>query len=82
MEILITGGCGFIGSNFIRIALDEFSYIEIVNLDALTYAGRKENLADIENDSRYTFFHGDICDPEIVRQAMAGCDVVVNFAAG
>ncbi|MCP4900831.1 MAG: dTDP-glucose 4,6-dehydratase [bacterium] len=80
-RVLVTGGCGFIGSNFIRIALDEFDDIEIANLDALTYAGRRENLADIEDDPRYSFFHGDICDPAIVSEAMAGCDIVVNFAA-
>lgn len=80
-RVLVTGGCGFIGSNFIRIALAEHDDIEIVNLDALTYAGRRENLSDIEDDPRYTFVHGNICDPEQVQRAMNGCSVVVNFAA-
>ncbi len=80
-RILVTGGCGFIGSNFVRHVLAARTGIEVVNLDALTYAGRRENLADVEGDGRYRFVHGDICDPEAVAQAMAGCDAVVNFAA-
>jgi dTDP-glucose 4,6-dehydratase len=80
-RVLVTGGCGFIGSNFVRELLQHDANVEVANLDALTYAGRRENLADVENDHRYTFFHGDICDAEIVRKAMDGCDVVVNFAA-
>jgi len=80
-RLLVTGGYGFIGSNFVRHVLATHPDLEVVNLDALTYAGRRENLADIENDPRHTFVHGDICDQEVVAQAMNGCDGVVNFAA-
>ncbi len=80
-RLLVTGGCGFIGSNFVRHVLAARPGLEVVNLDALTYAGRRENLADIEDDPRYRFVHGDICDAEAVRDAMDGCDAVVNFAA-
>lgn len=78
---LITGGCGFIGSNFIRHLLARDLDLEVVNLDVLTYAGRLENLEDVAEDPRYTFIRGDICDPETVAAAMEGCDAVVNFAA-
>lgn len=81
MRILVTGGCGFIGSHYIRNHLKNHPNDQIVNLDKLTYAGRKENLVDIEKDSRYTFMLGDICDPEAVEKAMHGCDHVVHFAA-
>jgi len=77
----VTGGCGFIGSNFIRHMLVAHPGMEIVNLDVLTYAGRLENLRDVEDDPRYTFIPGDICDAEVVARAMEGCDAVVNFAA-
>ncbi|MEW6336722.1 MAG: dTDP-glucose 4,6-dehydratase [Acidobacteriota bacterium] len=80
-RILVTGGCGFIGSNFIRLVFAERPEWEIVNLDSLTYAGRLENLRDIAGDSRYRFVHGDICDPAAVAEAMAGCTLAVNFAA-
>ena len=79
-RILVTGGAGFIGSNFIRYMLERHDY-EIVNLDKLTYAGNLDNLRGIDGESRYSFVQGDICDPEAVRAAMAGCDAVVNFAA-
>ncbi len=78
---LITGGCGFIGSNFIRYLLAVDPDAEIVNLDALTYAGNPENLRDVERDPRYRFVHGDIRDADTVREAMRDVDVVVNFAA-
>ena len=81
MRILVTGGCGFIGSHFIRDHLKHFPNDEIVNLDKLTYAGRKENLVDVEKNPRYRFVLGDICDSQIVKQAMEGCDEVVHFAA-
>jgi dTDP-glucose 4,6-dehydratase len=81
MHILVTGGAGFIGSNFIHLLLARRSTVEIVNLDKLTYAGNLANLQDIENDVRYRFVKGDICDAAIVKEAMAGCDTVVNFAA-
>ncbi|MGQ9496562.1 MAG: dTDP-glucose 4,6-dehydratase [Thermoanaerobaculaceae bacterium] len=80
-RILVTGGCGFIGSNFIRLLLRERPEWQVVNLDKLTYAGRLENLQDVAGDPRYSFIRGDICDPEAVQKAMAGCQLAVNFAA-
>ncbi len=80
-RVLVTGGCGFIGSNFVRLVLAERPGWEVVNLDKLTYAGRLENLADVASDPRYRFVKGDICDPGTVREAMAGCTAAVNFAA-
>src|SRR3990170_6774267 len=79
-RILVTGGAGFIGSNFIRHLLARYDYA-VVNLDKLTYAGNLDNLRDVADDSRYRFVQGDICDPDAVQAAMAGCDAVVNFAA-
>lgn len=82
MRWLVTGGLGFIGSNFIRLALRERPALEIVNLDAMTYAGNPANLRDVEGDRRYRFVHGDICDPAAVKHAVGdGVDAVVNFAA-
>ena len=81
MRYLVTGGAGFIGSNFVRQLLAARPDAEVVNLDALTYAGHLENLRDIESDPRYRFAHGDICDGEAVREAMEGADVVFHFAA-
>lgn len=81
MKILVTGGAGFIGSNFILYMMEKYPDYEIVNLDKLTYAGNLKNLKSIENNPKYTFIHGDICDREIVRKAMSGCDAVVHFAA-
>ncbi len=78
---LVTGGAGFIGSNYIRYMLKKHKDVEIINLDKLTYAGNLDNLKDIEEDSRYTFIKGDICDEVLVNQIMTGVDVVVNFAA-
>ncbi len=81
MRVLVTGGAGFIGSHFIRHLLRTYPDCGVVNLDKLTYAGNPANLADVAADPRYRFVHGDICDPRLVREAMAGCDAVVNFAA-
>ena len=81
MKLLVTGGCGFIGSNFVRQHLQKFPKNSIVNFDKLTYAGRKESLADIEGNENYEFIQGDICNAEDVAKAMDGCDAVVNFAA-
>ena len=81
MKILVTGGAGFIGSNFIIYWLAAHPNDHIVNLDKLTYAGNMENLADVEKNSRYQFIRGDICDPSVVQKAMEGIDVVVHFAA-
>ncbi len=80
-QIFITGGSGFIGSNFVHFIFEERPGWRIVNLDALTYAGNPENLRSIENDERYTFVHGDIRDRDVVLHAMRGCDSVVHFAA-
>ena len=80
-RILVTGGCGFIGSNFVRLLLAQRPDWEVVNLDKLTYAGRLENLSDVAGDPRYRLVRGDICDPATVREAMAGCSLAVNFAA-
>ncbi len=79
-RILVTGGAGFIGSNFVHHLLGRVPDAHAVVLDALTYAGRRENLEGLPA-SRLTFHHGDIRDTNAVKQAMTGCDVVVNFAA-
>lgn len=81
MKYLITGGAGFIGSNFIHYLVKHYPDYEIVNLDKLTYAGNLENLKDIEGNPRYKFIKGDIADPKVVGQAMDGVDVVTHFAA-
>ncbi len=81
MKLLVTGGAGFIGSNFIRWVLGAHPGDSIVNLDKLTYAGNLTSLADVEGDPRYRFVQGDICDGALVREALQGVDAVVNFAA-
>ncbi|MCG2691293.1 dTDP-glucose 4,6-dehydratase [Microgenomates group bacterium] len=81
MKLLVTGGLGFIGSNFIRYWIKKYPQDNIVNLDAETYAANHANLREIESNAKYTFIKGDICDPEIVNQAMASVDIVVSFAA-
>ena len=81
MKLLVTGGAGFIGSNFVRHVLTSHPGDSIVNLDKLTYAGNLENLRDVESDPRYRFVKGDICDGPVVREAMRGTDAVVHFAA-
>jgi len=82
MRWLVTGGLGFIGSNFVRQSLRDRPELEIVNLDAMTYAGNPANLRDVEADPRYRFVRGDICDPDAVREAIGdGTDAIVNFAA-
>ncbi len=80
-RVLVTGGCGFIGSNFIRLFLSKAPAAQLVNFDKLTYAGNKENLKDIEGDNRYSFIQADISDPKAAASAMQGCDLLVHFAA-
>ncbi|MCH7577102.1 MAG: dTDP-glucose 4,6-dehydratase [Chloroflexi bacterium] len=80
-RILVTGGCGFIGSNFILHLLERYPDCRVVNLDKLTYASNHANLRDVEGDPRYRFVQGDICDGELVDGLMAEVDVVFNFAA-
>lgn len=81
MKILVTGGAGFIGSNFIRYWLKNNPDDKIVNLDSLTYAGNLENLRDIEANSNYNFVRGDICDYELVNSLVKDVDLIVHFAA-
>jgi dTDP-glucose 4,6-dehydratase len=82
MRLLVTGGCGFIGSNFIRHVLRARRSVSVVNLDALTYAGNRDNLRDLEGRKRYTFVKGSITDARVVdRIARRGLDAIVNFAA-
>jgi len=81
MRVLITGGAGFIGSNFVRMMLERYPDYEIVNLDKLTYAGNLDNLKDVEKNPRHSFIKGDVCDREVVAKVMKDCDFVVHFAA-
>ena len=83
-NVLVTGGAGFIGSNFIRWLMHHEPSIHVTNLDALTYAGRRENLADLEHQAhRYTFIHGDIKNTQLVRTIIRDqyVDTIVHFAA-
>src|SRR3989338_5524788 len=81
MKIVVTGGLGFIGSNFIRHMIKKYPNYRIVNLDKITYAGNPENLRDVEKNKNYKFVKGDICDKKIVERVIKDCDIVVNFAA-
>lgn len=83
MRVLVTGGAGFIGSNFTRMALrgDFESITEVTVLDKLTYAGDRKNLDFADNDPHFRFIQGDICDSFVVRQALDGVDAILNFAA-
>ncbi len=81
MKILVTGGCGFIGSNFVLYILKKYPNYEVINLDKLTYAGNKENLSSVEKNPRYEFVKGDICDGKLVNSLMKKVDAVVHFAA-
>ena len=80
-HLLITGGAGFIGSNFVRFVLANRPNVRITNLDKLTYSGNLENLTEVEKDARYRFVKGDICDAAAVAPLIAECDAVVHFAA-
>ncbi len=83
--ILVTGGCGFIGSNFIRYMLEKYRDIKIINLDKLTYAGNLNNLRDIKGDNRYKFIKGDICDAKLIDNLLntqySKLNTIINFAA-
>jgi dTDP-glucose 4,6-dehydratase len=85
MRVLVTGGAGFIGSNYVRRAVsgayEGLADADVVVLDALTYAGVRENLAPVQDDPRLEFVHGDICDVDLVDSLMARVDQVVHFAA-
>jgi dTDP-glucose 4,6-dehydratase len=81
MKMMVTGGAGFIGSNFVRHVLEAHPEDEVVVLDKLTYAGRVETIEDLLAGGRCTFVHADITDQERVREALEGCDAIVNFAA-
>ncbi|MCP4649444.1 MAG: dTDP-glucose 4,6-dehydratase [PVC group bacterium] len=81
MKILITGGLGFIGGNFIRYILKTYPKIYIVNLDKQTYAANRGNIKEFSAYSHYSFVKGDIADRKIVNKAMRGCSMVINFAA-
>lgn len=80
-KLLVTGGAGFIGSNFIHYWLAKHPSDSILNLDVLTYAGNEANLASVSDNPKYTFLKGDIVNPDTIRQALAEVDVVVHFAA-
>ncbi|MBB5324210.1 dTDP-glucose 4,6-dehydratase [Anoxybacillus tepidamans] len=82
MKVLITGGAGFIGSNFVNYMVRKYPSYQIINLDALTYAGNLENVKEVENEPNYRFVKGDITDRELIESLFAeGIDAVVNFAA-
>jgi len=81
MKLLVTGGAGFIGSNFIHYWLAKYPDDKIINLDVLTYAGNLENLADIDDKQNYQFIKGDICDVDLVNDLVKGVDLIVHFAA-
>jgi dTDP-glucose 4,6-dehydratase len=81
MKIFVTGGAGFVGSNFIRHVLGLRQGYGVVNYDKLTYAGNLANIESVAQDPHYSFTRGDICDPAAVEAAMRGCDTVVHFAA-
>lgn len=81
LSILVTGGAGFIGSNFVHYILRKYPNYQIVNLDLLTYAGNLENLKDLENNPNHRFIKGDICDAELVNKLVGEVDMIVHFAA-
>ena len=81
MKILVTGGAGFIGSNFIRYIFNKYAKYKIVNLDKLTYCGNLKNLEDIQDNPNYNFIRGDICHNKTVDKLAKGVDIIVNFAA-
>lgn len=81
MKVLVTGGAGFIGSNFIKWLHKTDKSVHITNLDALTYAGNLKNLSEIESSNRYKFVQGNVCDANITDSLVANADILINFAA-
>src|SRR5262245_62081865 len=81
VKVLVTGGAGFIGSNFVRYALAAHPDWQVTTLDKLTYAGRLENLESVRNDPRHHFVKGDVADPAVAGPLVKASDVVVHFAA-
>lgn len=81
MKLFVTGGAGFIGSNFILYWMKKYPMDQIINFDKLTYAGNLGNLKEVESNPNYTFIHGDICDKELVYKSLPGVDMIVHFAA-
>src|SRR5215210_6878574 len=81
LKVLVTGGAGFIGSNFVRYALQTHADWHVTTLDKLTYAGRRENLHDVIDHARHTFVHGDICDAPVATPLVERANIVVHFAA-
>ena len=81
VNVLVTGGAGFIGSNFLKYMVDKYPDYNFTNLDALTYCGNLENLIDIENNENYNFVKGDLRDKDLVNGLVKDSDYVVNFAA-
>lgn len=81
MHLLLTGGAGFIGSNFVRLVLRDRPSWRITNLDVLSYSGNLENLREIESDHRYRFIKGDVCDAVLMQRLVEECDAVVHMAA-
>jgi len=82
-SVLVTGGCGFIGVNFVRLLLETRDDLQVINLDKLTYAGNLQSLSEVENHARYTFVRGDICDNSLIDRLFTSHDIqaVVHFAA-
>ncbi|HIU92873.1 MAG TPA: dTDP-glucose 4,6-dehydratase [Candidatus Limenecus avicola] len=83
LKLLVTGGAGFIGSCFVRHILKKYNDYQVINLDALTYAGNIENLDDVKDNPNYRFVHGNICDKKLAKELIIdeGVDAVINFAA-
>jgi dTDP-glucose 4,6-dehydratase len=81
MKVLVTGGLGFIGSNFCKYLLANYPDWELINVDKIGIGANPANLKDVENDKRYTFIKGDICNPQLMNRLIHQVDMVVNIAA-